>query len=137
MSGPAAKPVPVPTSETAEYWAGARRHELLIQRCRACGRHQFYPRALCTACSARDVEWVRASGLATVRSFTVVRRAVSEAYAAEVPYIAALVSLDEGPVMMTNIIDCAAGDVRIGMRVAVRFERWTEDITMPKFAPVS
>lgn len=136
MSDVPAKPAPVPTPETAEYWAGAARQELLIQRCKACGRHQFYPRVLCTSCSSRDVEWVRAKGTATVRSFTVVRRPVSEAYAAEVPYIVALVALDEGPTMMTNIIGCAPENARVGMRVSVRFEDWTESITVPKFTPM-
>jgi len=135
MSDTPAKSIPVPSPETAEYWVGAKRRELLIQRCNACGRRQFYPRVICTNCSSRNVGWVRATGLATIRSFTVVRRPVSEAYAAEVPYIVALVVLDEGPTMMTNIIDCAPQDVHIGMRVSVRFEDWTEDITLPKFAP--
>lgn len=137
MSDAPAKSIPVPSPETAEYWAGAKRRELMIQRCRACGRHQFYPRVICTNCSSRDVEWVRAGGLARVRSFTVVRRPVSEAYAAEVPYIVALVALDEGPTMMTNIVECSPESVHIGMRVSVRFEDWTEEIALPKFAPAA
>lgn len=136
MSESAVKPAPVPSPETAEYWAGATRGELLIQRCTTCGRHQFYPRALCTACSSREVEWVRSKGLATVRSFTVVRRPVSDAYAAEVPYVVALVELEEGPTMMTNLIECDPAAVRIGMRVSVRFDTWAPSVTVPKFAPV-
>lgn len=136
MSGTVTKPLPVPTPESAEYWAGAARGELLIQRCTSCGRHQFYPRIVCAACASRHIEWVRATGSATVRSFTIVRRPVSEAYAAEVPYVVALVTLDEGPTLMTNLIDCEPAAVRIGMRVAVRFEPWTQAITVPKFAPI-
>lgn len=90
---------------------------------------------LCTACSSREVEWVRARGLAAVRSFTVVRRPVSEAFAGDVPYVVALVVLDEGPTLMTNIIDCKPDELRIGMRVSVRFEKRAPAILLPQFAP--
>jgi uncharacterized protein len=136
LSDTAGKPIPEPTHETAEYWAGAARQQLMIQRCKMCGRHQFPPRMLCTACSSREVEWVRAQGLATVRSFTIVRRPVSEAFAADVPYIVALVVLDEGPTLMTNIIDCKLEDLRIGMQVRVCFEKRTVTVTLPQFTPI-
>jgi hypothetical protein len=126
---------PVSSPETSEYWAGCARHELLIQRCTACGTHQFYPRMLCTTCSARALEWVRASGRGRLQSYTIVRRAVSEAYAAEVPYVVALVALEEGPTMMTGIVDCKVGDVRIGMPVQVVFDDWSAGVSIPKFAP--
>jgi uncharacterized OB-fold protein len=137
MSEVSAKPAPVPSPETAEYWAGAKRHELMIQRCRGCGRHQFYPRVLCTSCSSRDVEWVRASGRATVRSYTVVRRPVSEAYAADVPYVVALVTLAEGPTMMTHVVGGPVEAMRIGMHVEVAFQDWSETVSVPVFRPVA
>ena len=133
MSDAMTKPLPEPTPDSAEYWARAVRGELMIQRCRACARHQFYPRMVCAACSSREIDWVRAAGTATVRSFTIVRRPVSEAFAAQVPYVVALVALDEGPVMMTNIVGCAPERVRIGMRVTVAFERWSDTVTVPQF----
>lgn len=135
MSDVAAKPIPEPTPETAEFWAGTARHELMIQRCQACGRHQFPPRIFCTACSSREVGWVRSQGLASVRSFTVVRRPVSEAFAGDVPYIVALVVLDEGPTLMTNIIGCKTEELRIGMRVTVCFDTRTPSCAIPQFAP--
>jgi uncharacterized protein len=135
MSDVASKPIPEPTPETAEYWAGAARQELMIQRCTQCGRHQFPPRMLCTACSSRELEWVRARGLAAVRSFTVVRRPVSEAFAEDVPYVVALVVLDEGPTLMTNIIGCKTEELRIGMRVTVCFDNRTPSCSIPQFAP--
>jgi uncharacterized protein len=130
------KAVPEPSLETAEYWAGAKRRELMIQQCRSCGAHQFYPRVLCVTCSSRSVTWVRASGNATVRSYTVVRRPVSEAYAADVPYVVALVKLDEGPTMMTQIVGIKPELVRIGLRVAATFQDWTEVVSVPVFRPV-
>ena len=137
MSDLVQKPCPAPSPETAEYWAGARRRELMIQQCSACGRHQFYPRTLCTACSSRTLKWVRATGRGAIRSFTIVRRAVSEAYAAEVPYVVALVALAEGPTLMSGIVGCDPGAVRIGMPVEVAFEDWSETVTIPKFAPAT
>jgi len=137
MSDLPSKMMPPISPETAEYWAACKRRELVVQRCTSCGAHQFYPRVLCTACSARTVEWVGVTGRGTVRSFTVVRRAVSEAYAPEVPYVVALIALAEGPTMMSNVVGCAPESVRIGMPVQVVFEDWSETVTVPKFAPAA
>jgi hypothetical protein len=135
MSDAPHKNLPQITPETAEYWAGCRRHELLIQRCADCGAAQFYPRAFCTHCSGDQLQWSRASGRGTLASYTVVHRAVSQAYAAEVPYVVALVSLEEGPMMMSNVVGCPPGDLRIGMNLQVVFDDWSDAITVPKFRP--
>lgn len=137
MSEVLSKNVPVSTAETAAYWDGCARHELLIQQCKECSTHQFYPRVMCTKCSGRSLEWMRASGRGRVKSFTIVRRAVSEAYAAEVPYVVALVELDEGPTMMSNIIGCNVDDVLIGAQVEVVFDQWQDGVVVPKFRPVA
>ncbi len=89
------KNLPQPTAETAADWEGCRKHQLLIQRCTQCGHYQFYPRIVCTACMSDGVEWVQASGYGRVSSFTIIRRAVSKAYAAEVPYVIALIELED------------------------------------------
>ena len=135
MSAHADKNLPKATAETAAYWKGCRQHKLLIQRCAKCGNYQFYPRIVCTACMSDSVEWVQAGGQGRVRSFTVIRRAVSEAYADDVPYVIALIELAEGPTMMSNVVGCDPGSVVIGMPVEVLFEDWTDEITMPKFRP--
>lgn len=135
MSSVPSKNLPVSTVETAEYWAGCQRHELLIQRCTSCAGYQFYPRILCTVCSGRSLQWVRASGRGTISSFTIVRRAVSEAYAAEVPYVVALIRLEEGPTLMSNIVGCAVEAVTMGMPVEVVFDDWPGGVTVPKFQP--
>ncbi len=137
MSEIPTKAAPVSSPETAEYWAGCARHELLMQRCADCGAHQFYPRVLCVTCSGRALEWVRASGRGRLRSYTIVRRAGSEAYAAEVPYVVALVALEEGPTMMSGIVGCKPEDVRIGMPVRVVFEDWSAGVSIPKFTPAA
>jgi len=135
MAAPGVKPVPVPTKETKPYWDGCKKHELHIQKCVACDHYQFYPRLYCTACMSDRVEWVKASGRAKVLSFTIVYRPVTQAFAGDVPYVVALVTLDEGPQMMTNIIGCPPEQVKIGMPVRVTFEDWTEEISVPKFRP--
>ena len=136
MSDAPRKNLPQITPETAEYWAGCKRHELLIQRCVDCRAAQFYPRAFCTHCSGGKLQWVRASGRGTLASYTIVHRAVSPAYAAEVPYVVALVSLEEGPTMMSNVVSCSPESLRIGMSLEVVFDDWPEGVTVPKFRPV-
>lgn len=126
---------PRPTVETAPFWEGCRAGRLLIQRCADCGHRQFYPRLVCSSCTSRRLEWEAASGRATVESFTVVRQAISPAYAADVPYVLAIVRLAEGPTMMTNIVGCDPADVSVGMDLLVAFEPLDADITLPKFRP--
>ncbi|HUN57762.1 MAG TPA: Zn-ribbon domain-containing OB-fold protein [Candidatus Binataceae bacterium] len=136
MAAPVSKPIPVPTRETKPYWEGSKARELRIQRCAACGNAQFFPRIYCTRCMSDRVEWIKASGRGKVLSYTVVHRPVSPAFAGEIPYVVALVTLDEGPTMMTNIVGWEPEQLKIGMPVAVTFEDWTEEISIPKFRPL-
>jgi uncharacterized protein len=136
MAAPGVKPVPVPTKETQPYWDGCKQHELRVQKCAACGHHQFYPRLYCTTCMSDRVEWVKTSGRAKILSYTIIYRPVTQAFAGNVPYVVALVTLDEGPQMMTNIVGCEPEKVHIGMPVQVTFDDWTEEISVPKFKPV-
>jgi len=129
------KPFPVPSLETRPYWEGCKAHELRIQRCAACGQHQFYPRLYCAQCFSDRVEWVKASGRGKVATFTIVRRPVSPAFADDVPYVVALVTLEEGPTMMTNIIGIDVEKIEIGMPVMVTFDDWSEEIAIAKFKP--
>lgn len=137
MTGHAEKFLPKSRPGTEVYWDACRQHELLIQRCSECGTHQFYPRIFCTSCSSRAVEWVRASGHGKVLTWTVVHRAVSEAYAADVPYTIALVELQEGPVMMSKVSSCESEPVYSGMAVEVSFEDWSDQVSMPVFVPAT
>src|SRR5277367_994800 len=111
-------PAPAVMPETAAFWAATARGELLLARCPACGAVIWYPRGLCPDCGSTSVEWVAASGRGTVYSFTVVRRGEGR-YREAVPYVLAYVELDEGPRMLTNIVDCPTEDVRVGQSVEV------------------
>lgn len=126
---------PRPTTETARYWEGCHNHELLIQACQECGHYQFYPRLICTDCSSAKVDWVSASGRGIVKSFTIMHRAITKAYLAEVPYTIALIELEEGPTMMSNVVGCDPKTVKIGMELEVIFEDWSDEISIPKFKP--
>lgn len=136
MTNMSAKYFPRPTLETEAYWEGCRRHDLLLQRCAQCGQTQFYPRIACTKCMSDQLEWEKASGQGEVLTFTIVRRAVSEAYADDVPYVVALIRLDEGPTMMSNVVQCDPEAVAIGTRVEVVFEDWSDEVSIPQFRPV-
>jgi uncharacterized OB-fold protein len=135
MSSAAQKFIPRPNPETTAWWEACRRHELLVQRCTKCGQVQFYPRIICGTCTSDRLELIRSAGRGRVNTFTICRRPVSEAYASDVPYVIALVQLDEGPTMMCNIVECDPESVDTGMPVEVTFEKWSEEITIPQFRP--
>jgi uncharacterized protein len=123
--------LPAIDADTQPFWDGAKRGELLIQRCTACDRRQFYPRQRCVRCGG-EVEWVQASGNGRVYSYTVIHRAANEAFASLVPYVVALVDLAEGPRMMSRL-RVSPEAVRIGLDVRVAFERLADDVTLPVF----
>jgi len=116
---------------TSPFWEAARRRALLIQRCRTCGEYQFYPRPFCLKCDADDLEWVRARGTGTVYAATTVRIQISPEF--EPPYIVALVDLDEGPRILSNILAPACV---IGQRVRVTWKDREPDPPLPVFEPV-
>jgi uncharacterized OB-fold protein len=126
-------PLPAIDADSQPFWDGAKRGELLIQRCTDCQKWQFYPRLRCIRCGGA-VEWTLASGQGRVYSYTVVHRAPHEAFAAIAPYVVALVDLAEGPRMMSRL-RIAPDAVRIGLGVHVAFEQLTDEVTLPVFRP--
>lgn len=114
---------------TEPYWNAAKQGVLRIKRCTACSKVHFYPRALCPYCLS-DTEWIDASGLGTIYSVTVTRKAGPIAYAL------AYVTLDEGVSMLTNIVDCDLDTLRIGGRVKLCFKPADGENRVPMFTPV-
>lgn len=135
MEAPVPKPLPEPSPVTRPFWDGLRAREVRLQRCRECGRFVFYPRALCPYCLSDDLEWVRASGRGRVYSYTVVRRAMHPAFQAEVPYVFAIVELEEGVRLVTNVVNCRPEEVRVDMAVKAVYDDVTSEITLLKFEP--
>ena len=129
------KPLPQPDAESREFWEGVKARQLRLQRCRACRRFRFYPRALCPHCLSGEDEWVTASGKGTLYSYTVCHRPAGEAFATDVPYIVALVELEEGVRLLSNVIGCPPDQARVGMPVEVVFEDASPDIALYKFKP--
>lgn len=116
---------------TAPFWAAAERRELVIQRCTACGTHQFYPRPFCLSCGSHDVEWVETAGTGIVHATTTVHLQVLPDM--EPPYVVALVELDEGPRLVTNLVKPAPA---IGDRVEVSWRERTDAPPLPVFAAI-
>ncbi len=110
---------------TRPYWDAAAEGRLLLRRCRAagCGAVHHYPREFCPRCWSEDVVWEPAAGRATLYTWSVVHRNDLPPFGDRVPYVAAVVELAEGPRMMTEVTDCAAADLRIGMPLTVHFRR--------------
>jgi uncharacterized OB-fold protein len=127
------KALPQPTPISAPFWQAAREGRLVVQRCEDCGHRQLYPRSLCTACGEQRLGWHECSGRGRVKTFTVIRRAVSAAYEPDVPYVVALIELEEGPTLMSNVVGCVPEAVGIGAPVRVRFDAWTPEATVPVF----
>lgn len=129
------KPLPIVDPESAPYWSALKAKRLVLKRCRDCGRAHFYPRALCPHCHSDALEWSDARGTGSIYSFTVARRPAGPAFKADTPYVVAVVDLDEGARMMTNIVTDDVNAVRIGQRVSIVFDAVTDEITLPKFKP--
>lgn len=127
------RPLPTPTSLSAPHWAGCRDGVLRVQRCQACGTYVFIPQPICTGCQSDDLRWVESSGRGRVYSFTVVHRPPRPEF--EVPYVVAIVALEEGWHMLTNIVGCEPHEVAIDMPVTVAFERMSDQISLPMFRP--
>jgi uncharacterized OB-fold protein len=127
---------PNPTPDDREFWEGAQRGELRIQRCRACGLHQHYPRLYCSHCGQDAIEWVTASGLGTVYSYTVIRQNGVPPFRDRVPFVVATVDLDEeGARLLAAMPGVAPEDAAIGMRVRATFRPAGEEHGFVDFAP--
>lgn len=127
--------VPTVEDETRPYWEAAKAGRLLIKRCNSCGRVHHYPRPFCPTCWSEDVEWHVASGRGTVYTYSIVFRNDLAPFDEWGPYVPAVVELDEGPRLMTNLVDCDHDKLSVGMAVEVAFRDLTEEWSAPIFRP--
>jgi uncharacterized OB-fold protein len=136
MTTPRAKPVPQPTPETQPYWDGCQAEELRLQRCRPCAQMYFPPSPQCPRCLSTDVEWGATTGRARLHTYVINHRA-APGYENDTPYAIAVVELDEGPRMMTNIVGVAntPESLVLDMELEVTFEP-RGDLKVPVFTPV-
>jgi hypothetical protein len=130
------KPLPRPTPETQHYWDGAKAGELRLQRCQACQHTYFPPRPFCPKCASREVAVVKASGRGRLYSYVINQRP-PPGFEADAPYAIAVVELEEGPRMMSNIVGVAQTPeaLALDMALEVTFDAVTDEISLPKFRP--
>ncbi len=139
MTNPAikSKPLPVPDADSKPFWEACAKHELSLQRCGDCGAWRFPPSPLCPQCLSRAYAWQPAAGRGSVYSFVIVREAMDPAWKDDLPYVVAIIALEEGPHMLSNVVGIPVEQVHVGMPVAVCFARASGDIVLPKFQPAA
>jgi uncharacterized OB-fold protein len=129
--------LPTPDLETRPFWDGCRDGRFLVKHCNRCGRDHFYPRPFCPTCWSDDVAWKQASGRATLYTYSVVHVNDLPPFHERVPYVAAIVELDEGPRVMTNVEGVPFDELRIGQQLEVDFKEIADDVTIPVFRPAA
>jgi uncharacterized protein len=130
------KPLPNVDIETAPFWEYCGKHELRMQKCHQCGHLRNPPSILCPRCHSMEADWVKLSGKGKVYSYTIFHKAYHEAFKNDIPYAVAIIALDEGPRMLSNITGCKVNDISIDMPVMVSFEDVGDNFALPKFKPV-
>ena len=123
--------------DSAPYWQSAKEHNLKLQRCAQCERFRFYPSLSCHFCRSLVFEWLPISGRGEVYTYSVVYRGPGAPFADLLPLVVAMITLEEGPTMMSNVVGIAPEDVRIGMPVRIAYEDVNDDITLPVFEPAA
>lgn len=136
MANPVPKPHPVTDPGSEPYWRALNDHKLLLKSCLGCSKPHFYPRELCPHCYGDQFQWIEAVGTGEIYTYTVCHRPAGPAFAEDVPYVIAIVALDEGPQMMTRIAG-ARDSARIGARVKVKFEPQGDGLVLPFFEVIS
>ena len=133
------KPLPQPEPIAQPYWQSLRERAIQLQRCNACSHFVFYPRVHCPSCGSRDLAWTRVSGRGKLHSFCIPHRHPSPAFQPDLPYVVALVELDEGVRLMTNLVEVEPDPAKlmalVDRPVEIVYDAVTEEVTLPKFRP--
>lgn len=131
-----AKPDPLVNNWARPFWDGTREEKLLIQLCSDCKKHIFYPRMVCPHCFSDNIDWVEASGKGTIYSFTIVEANAPSPFIGDLPFVIAVVILEEGVRMLTNIVDCDPYSLQCEQPVEVAFRKKNDEFTLPMFTPI-
>jgi uncharacterized protein len=129
------KPIPSPTDATQPFWSGCASGVLRLRRCTHCNRLRGPSRFVCE-CGQSDFVWIDASGRGHIFSYTVLHRAPDPTFRADLPYVVAIVALEEGPHLLSSIIGCAPEAISIDMPVEAVFETLMDDIGTARFKPI-
>lgn len=130
------KLVPTPDADSKPFWDGCREHKLLFQKCIACGDVRWPPSILCPQCHSRETQWIESNGRGTVYTYAIYHQAFHPAFMDKLPYVVAVVELDEGPMMITNIVECDHGALKCEMPVQVVWDDVSDEFSLPKFQPL-
>jgi uncharacterized OB-fold protein len=122
-------PTPAINNESKAFWDAAREGRFLIKRCRACGKAHWYPRLICPFCFSDDTVWEASPGEGAIYTLSVMHHT-------QAPFAIGYVTLDEGPAMLTNFVDCDLATLEIGQRVKLKFQETEGGPPVPVFAPV-
>jgi uncharacterized OB-fold protein len=134
------RPLPSPiTPEAQPYWDGLKENKLMLPKCDDCGKPFFYPRVLCPNCHSRNISWMQASGRGKLYSFQIAHRSLNRAFKVELPCVMAMIELEEGPRVLSNLINIEPDPnvVKCDMPVEVVFETQNDDITLALFQPAT
>ncbi len=129
-----ARPIPQPDAESQEFYDGARRHELMLMRCGSCNAYRLPSRPRCPDCWSTDTQWVAASGRATLYSFGIMHQKFP-GFSDDGPYNYAVVELEEGPHIVSNIVNAAESDLRVDMPLRAVYDDIADDATLIRFQP--
>ena len=134
------RPLPSPiTPEAQPYWDGLKENKLMLPKCDDCGKPFFYPRVLCPNCHSRHISWMQASGRGKLYSFQIAHRSLNRAFKVELPCVMAMIELEEGPRVLSNLINIEPDPsvIKCDMPVEVVFEKQNDDITLALFQPAT
>jgi uncharacterized OB-fold protein len=130
------KPIPVPNHGTQSFWDGCRQHQLKFQQCVECVTVNWPPSYLCSHCLSVRFDWIVSKGVGKIYTYVTYYRAFHSSFKDDLPYISAVVELDEGPRILTNIVNCSLSEVECEMRVIVEWDDITSEYSLPKFRPL-
>lgn len=129
------KPLPIVTPVNKPFWDAAKRHELVLPRCKDCGAWTFPLGPMCQSCWSENLEWARASGRGVVTTWVVFHRAFDPSFTDDIPYAVVQVELEEGVRYISNLVGVAPNAIKPGMRVEAVFDDVTPEISLLKFRP--
>lgn len=130
------KPLPKPNPDTQPFWDSCKEHQLKFQKCQNCHQVRWPPSIICPVCYSNDTEWIVAGGKGKVYTYAIYHQAFHAAFKKDLPYVTAVIELDEGPHLVTNIVGCKPGEVQCDMPVEVVWDKVTPQFSLPKFKPV-
>ena len=128
--------MPTPDADSKPFWEGCRNHTLMFQKCAACGEVRWPPAILCPTCHSQDTQWIESAGRGTIYSYAVYHQVFHPAFKEKLPYVVAIVQLDEGPMLLTNIVGCSHESLECDMKVHVAWDDVSNGFSLPKFKPL-